>query len=228
MLPAPEDVKTVLSRSALLGGLGARDLSLIASKAEHLSVAENQIVFHHGDEGDALYILVSGALEVSVISVEGKKLSLNILQPGEVFGEISALDGLPRTATIVAMRGSHLLRVPGSSINRLLADNPQFAKNLIVVLCSRVRWINQQVEDFFLLNTESRLANRLLLLHKKFSDDDGILHLSQSELSEFLGTTRETVNKTMQSWRSRNLIELGRGHTRIVRLDVLSAIANPA
>ena len=167
------------------------------------------MLFHQGDVGDALYVLLSGTLEVSIVSSEGKKLSLNMLKAGEIFGEIGALDGKERTATVAARDECRLIRIHRDSIAQLVRHHPEFAAELLSVLCSRIRWISRQVEDLAMLNAESRLANRLLLLHERFADGDEVLHISQSELSEFLGTSRETVNKTLQSWRARKLHRVG-------------------
>ena len=118
-----------------------------------------------------------------------------------------------------------LRRIGRSELLELFRDDPDIAAELVGILCARLRWISQQVEDLALLNVEGRVASRLIILHRKFSDASGQLHISQSELADFLGITRETTNKVLQSWRAAGLIDLSRGAIRICNHHALSEVA---
>lgn len=216
-----------VSRSDLMCCLSKEELEELAKSAQPKILKKGQALFHHRDAGDGLYAVSVGVLEASILSAQGKKMSLNMMKAGDVVGEISALDHQPRTATVIAQTDCLLFRIGGAAIHDLIATNPRFAQELVKVLCARLRWINQQVEDMALLNTESRLASRLLLLYDKFSDDTGTLKISQSDLSEFLGSSRQTVNKTLQAWRSEGVVDLGRGTLKVLDVDELRNLALP-
>jgi len=185
--------------------------------------SKGELLFSYGDESDALFIVQKGEIEVFLLTEEGKKLSLNVLKPGEIFGEIGVLDGGKRTAFAEAKNRSTVKRIPRNLIVEKIRDgsDPEFAYYLINVLCSRIRWINEQVEHLAISGVEERLANKLVILHLKFSDENGVLNLSQSELSEFLGTSRETVNKIVNNWRSQGFVQLSRGAVQIKDLAAL-------
>ena len=178
-----------------------------------------QILFSQGDESDALFVIEQGEIEIFLLTKDGKKLSLNVLTTHEIFGEIGVLDGGSRTAFAIAKNHSVVKKIAKREILEEIHENSKFAIHMIEVLCSRIRWINEQVEHLAIPEVEERLAKKLVILHNKFSDKNGSLNLSQSEISEFLGTSRETVNKVLQAWRSKGHIELSRGSLKIVNLD---------
>ena len=214
-----------LARSQLIGELGEESLKHLEALGKRVELDAGEVLFFQEDAGDSIYIVETGSIEISILSVSGKKLALNVMQAPDVFGEIAALDGGPRTATATTLEPSTLLRFDRAEILQEIKNRPELAANLIQILCARLRWVSQQVEDLAMLNIEGRLASRLLILHKKFSDKYGKLHLSQSELAEFLGATRESINKILQEWRASGLIELSRGAVKVCDWDGLSAIA---
>ena len=138
--------------------------------------SKGELLFSYGDESDALFIVQKGEIEVFLLTEEGKKLSLNVLKPGEIFGEIGVLDGGKRTAFAEAKNRSTVKRIPRNLIVEKIRDgsDPEFAYYLINVLCSRIRWINEQVEHLAISGVEERLANKLVILHLKFSDENGV------------------------------------------------------
>ena len=214
-----------LKRSDLIGDLSAESLAYLGSLAQQVELQPGTTLFFQDDDGDAAFIVEKGSIEISVMSENGKKLSLNVMQPPDVFGEIAALDGGPRTATATTLEATTVFRFDRSHLEQAIHERPEVAIDLIRILCARLRWVSQQVEDLALLDIEGRLAHRLLLLHRKFSDEDGCIHLSQSEIADFLGATRESINKVLQVWRAKGLIELSRGSVWVKNHDRLAAIA---
>lgn len=214
-----------LKRSKLIGDLSAESLEYLGRLAQHVELQSGTALFFQDDDGDAAYIVEKGSIEISVMSERGKKLSLNVMQPPDVFGEIAALDGGARTATATTLEETTVLRFDRTHLEQAIRDRPEVAIDLIRILCARLRWVSQQVEDLALLDIEGRLAHRLLLLHRKFSDENGCIHLSQSEIADFLGATRESINKVLQGWRAKGLIELSRGSIWVRNQDRLAAIA---
>ena len=144
----------------------------------------------------------------------GKEVFLNIMEPGDAFGEIALLDGSPRTATATAMARTELIVIPREAFSALLQSQPQLATHLIQLLCKRVRWTAEQMEDTALLSVPARLAKRLLSLASALGREPQRgtkITLSQEELAQFLGLSRQIVNQHLQTWRVQNWISLGRG-----------------
>ncbi len=217
----------VLGHSDLIGDLSAESLDYLGDIGERIQLDRNAVLFFQDDPGDAIYVVQSGSVEISILSPSGKKLSLNVMRAPDVFGEIAALDGGPRTATATCLEKTVLLRFGRGKLREAMLERPEVAVDLIAILCARLRWVSQQVEDLAMRNLEGRLARRLLILHHKFSDERGNLQFSQSELADFLGVTRESTNKTLQSWRSQGLISLSRGSIKINNPDGLASVATP-
>lgn len=215
-----------LRRSKLIGDLSEESLMVLESLAKRVTHPAGSSLFTHGDPGDALYIVESGSVEICMYSEGGKKLSLNVMRPPDVFGEIAALDGGARTANATILEPATLLKFKRSHIVSAIRAHPETAVDLIEILCQRLRWVTQQVEDLAMLDIESRLANRLAILHRKFADPKGVLHLSQQEIADFLGATRESINKILQRWRTEGIVTLTRGSIRVAQPERLEAIAN--
>ncbi len=214
-----------LRGSRIIGDLSEASLQRIGKLARRIKLGAREALFTQDDPGNAFYVIEAGSIEISILARSGKKLSLNVMRPPDVFGEIAALDGGRRTATATALEECVVLRFSRVDIQHEISTRPKLALDLIQILCARVRWINQQVQDLAMLNVEERLAHRLLILHRKFADDDGHLRLSQSELADFLGAPRESINKVLQGWRAKKLIELSRGSVKVVDQAILGNIA---
>lgn len=217
-----------VSNAPLFETLSGDSIKCLKSFGRSIVLDEGETLFVQGDEGDALFIVESGKIEISTIGSTGKKLTLNVMGHQEVFGEIAALDGGPRTASACALEKTIVSRIARTDILQAAKDRPEIAQELINFLCVRVRWVSQQVEDFGLLGVEGRLAHRLLILDEKFFAGSGVINLSQSELAEFLGATRESVNKILQTWADRELIELSRGTVTILLHDSIEELASRA
>lgn len=218
--------RDALKHSIILGELQPNSLDSFSKIGRRVNLDAGSTLFHQGDPGDAVYVIESGSVEISILSESGKKLSLNLMGPFDVFGEIAALDGGARTATATTLEPTTLLQYSRLDLQNVMLQHPQIAIDFIAVLCRRLRWVSQQVEDLALLDVESRLARRLLILHAKFSDESGLIHLSQSELADFLAVSRESINKVLQTWRAEGLIELSRGAVRVCDQTGLAEIAN--
>ena len=220
------DLAPHFGESTMFSGVSPETVHLIFKPAIRLRFEAGEIVFFQDDLGDALYMVEDGSIEISVMTSEGKKLSLNIMESKDVFGEIAVLDGGPRTATATALEPSSLLTVKQQDVVKLMRENSTVANDLIVMLCGRLRWTSQLVEDFGLLGIQGRMANRLSILHRKHADNNGVLHISQNELADFLGATRESTNKFLQNWRQQGIIALSRGTLQILDHGRLSHLAS--
>lgn len=189
-------------------------------------VARGQDLFQQGDEGDAIYLLKSGSLEISSLSDDGRKLTLNVLKSGDIFGEIALVDGGCRSATVTALEDSNLLRIGRQRLLAEFSDNPDLALELLRLLIRRIRWISAQLENHAFHSLEVRLARRLLFLAGQVSDRNGRVPVSQSALADHVGATREAVSKKLSEWKQLGIVEIGRGNLTICDGHALSDIAS--
>jgi CRP-like cAMP-binding protein len=194
-------------------------LERIAALATQRAYRSGEIVFSHGDAGDALFAVVTGKIRISTGSAAGREIFLNIMEPGDTFGEIALLDGGPRTATATAIAAAELVSIRRGPLFELLEREPRTALELLRLCGERLRWTSGLLEDAALLDAPARLAKRLLSLdelHGEKRGDGRVVRISQEELGSFLGISRQSVNEQLQEWRAKGWVELGRG-TVVVR-----------
>ena len=191
---------------------------------------KGQVLFDAGDPGDALFAVVDGALEISVYSEDGRKLSLDIMRPGAILGEITLFDPGPRTATATALEPTLLRRVRHSDVLIEIRKSPDLAIDLIHLAGQRMRYMNRQLNEQVFLPVSLRLARKVLYLTQNAGTDpdkEVRLKLSQSELAEFVGATREAVSKTLSIWKKEGVVEATRGGIKVLDRTALELIAEP-
>jgi CRP-like cAMP-binding protein len=223
----PITAKTVIERDNLFRGLPKATLERIAALGRRRVYEEGAVIFMRGDPGDSLCGVVSGRVRISASRPGGKEVFLNIMGPGDSFGEIALLDGMPRTATATAMMRTELSIIQRDQFVSLLGTEPQLARHLIKLLCTRVRWTAQLMEDSALLSVPARIAKRLLSLaelHGRTTAAGIKLVISQEELAQFLGVSRQIVNQHLQTWKSAGWIQLGRGNVTVGNVRCLEAL----
>ncbi|QDY98992.1 Crp/Fnr family transcriptional regulator [Nitratireductor mangrovi] len=189
-------------------------------------VQAGQNLFMQDDEADRVYGVLNGTVEIAIYSEGGRKLVANIETAKSLIGEIGALDGGLRTATATCLTDSVLVSVSRRQLFDRIEAHPQLASAMIGLLCARLRWVSAELGDQALLKIEARLAKRLLFLSELIPDEEGWIRISQSELAEFLGATRESVNKTLTDWRRLGVIEIRRGGLKIVNGRALERIGS--
>ena len=168
------------------------------------------MLFSQGDPGDLFYVIEQGEIEISVLANDGRKLALDILRDGEVFGEI-ALFGGDRTATAAALADCVLRQIRRADVLATLRRKPDLALDFIAALCDRLSSLSRKLEERAFLPVSVRLANRLLYLDAKLGDA-GRVTVSQADLADFVGATREGMAKVLAVWRSQ---QLGRPFPRV-------------
>ncbi len=226
-------VQTILERNRLFRGLPPLTLQQLAGLAVRRSYAEGASVFYQAGPGDALYGVVTGKVLISASSPEGKEIFLNIMEPGDTFGEIALLDGQPRTATASTTAPSELMMIMREPFLALLHREPRLVDHLLQLLCQRVRWTSGLAEESALLGVPARLARRLLSLaelHGRGSNGSE-LTISQEEVARFLGLSRQIVNQHLQHWKARGWVALGRGKITLTDDEALRRLvagAEPA
>jgi CRP-like cAMP-binding protein len=219
---------TIIERNRLFQGLPPATLLQLAQLAVRRPCAEGAIVFSQGDPGDSLYGVVTGKIRISASSRSGKEVFLNIMEPGDSFGEIALLDGQPRTATACAMAPSELVIIRREHFLAMLEREPKLVNHLLQLLCQRVRWTSGLAEDSALLDVPARLARRLIILgkfHGRATAAGIRLAISQEELARFLGLSRQIVNQHLQHWKTEGWVDLGRGSIVVRNEPALQSVA---
>jgi CRP-like cAMP-binding protein len=210
--------KMMLQRSPLFRGLAAPVLERIAALAVQRAWRRGEILFRSGDPGDALYGVVTGRIRISTGNADGREIFLNIMEPGDTFGEIALLDGGTRTATATAIEASELVSIRRAPLFELLEREPKSALELLRLCGERLRWTSGLLEDAAFLDAPARLAKRLLSLGELHGEKAGggyRIRISQEELANFLGVSRQAVNEQLQDWKARGWVELGRGSVTV-------------
>jgi CRP/FNR family cyclic AMP-dependent transcriptional regulator len=196
---APDNVASLLARTELFGGLPPNALAEVANRFHTVQFKRGQTIYERGDAGNALYLIRSGQIRFSVVSGDGRELSVRVAKAGEIIGEIAVLDRQPRTATAVALTAVTANSLARTDLDRLLLQEPQLARNAIDFLCQRLRDTTDQLELIALYPVEVRLARFLLVALKGQSAQSGKripleLGFSQGELAQLLGASRPKVN----------------------------------
>jgi len=201
-------------------------LRLLNSVATEVELKEGEVLFEQGDTGDALYAIMSGTLEFSIISREGRKLSLDVMRPGALFGEIALFDPGTRTASVTALEGSRVRGVKNADVLAAIRETPGLGIDMIQLAGERMRWMSSQLNEHVFLPMPARLARKILYLTVDGSEQLSLLTLSQAELAEFVGATREAVSKTLSLWKKAGVIDASRGGVKVIDRNALQVMAD--
>lgn len=182
-------------------------------------------LFLQEDRADRVFGLIDGSVEISIYSIDGQKLVANMQTAPNIIGEIGALDGGLRTATAICRTDCLIVSLDRPQLLRRIEESPVLARSMLQLVCRRVRWVSESLGDQAFLSVEARLAKRLILLDKILADPAGWIAISQNEIGEFLGATRESVNKLLNGWKSRALIDVRRGHVKVINARGLRRLA---
>ena len=213
----------LLGMNPLFAGLGEEAIRAIAGLCTKRQLESGEMLFQKGDKGDALYGVRRGRIRIETGTASGGRLALNVLGPGDLFGEIALFDGQPRTADAIAAEPSELFTVRRSDFLGYLEREPRVTLRLLELLCQRIRWVSDRMEEAVLMPLHARLARRLCALADDFGSE---VHISQEELGVYVGAARESVNRQLQEWRRAGIIELRRGRISLIDMDRLTAAAN--
>jgi CRP/FNR family transcriptional regulator, cyclic AMP receptor protein len=190
--------------------------------AKHTSVKRGATIFAKGDPGNSLFAIMSGTVKISLSSSQGRNAILNLIGAGELVGEVAVLGGKGRTADATASTDCEILVIDRRDFVPFVRSQPVLAMKFIELLCDRLRHTSEQVEQLILLNLPGRLASALLGLTEKRSLDldSRTIAVTQQEISEMVGMTRESINKQLRTWAACGWVQLKRGG--IVVLDANS------
>lgn len=222
MSPAP--TVAALARTTIFGSLDEAALQRVADESVEASYRPGAVVFAQGDPGDCLYVVTSGRLKLQVRIRGVDTLMLTTLRAPDTFGELAVIDRGPRSATVVALEPSTLLAVARSTVLALLSDRPEVTEALLRGLGATVRRLTEQAADLALLDLTGRVAKLLVTLGDQQLGPDAQdaagqvleLRLTQTDMAQMVGGTRQSVNQILSGFTARGLIEV-RGRTVVLR-----------
>jgi CRP/FNR family transcriptional regulator, cyclic AMP receptor protein len=210
-----------LGRIPIFTGLDAHDLEELEASLVLRRYSRGQVMFHKGDEGGNLYMLRSGRVKVAIPSPQGEEVILAILSAGEILGELSLIDGKPRSATVEALEDTEALCLRREDFMRFLSTRFDAVQRVLEVLSGRLRDTDSLLAETHFLDTTSRIAKKMLYLGKVFGVEEqgrtriGV-RITQRDLASMVGATRESVNKQIRWFREHGIVQFEDGYLTIL------------
>lgn len=217
----------VLRKHPIFCDLSPEAFEQLCRYAKHATLKRGSTIFSKGDAGNSLVAVISGTVKISISSPDGRSAILNLIGPGEIFGEVAVLDGHARTADATANTNCEIFVIDRREFLPFVRGQPALAMKFIELLCARLRWTSDQVEQVILQDLPGRLASALLRLTERRKPAQGCLTIAitQQEISEMVGMTRESINKQLRAWASRNWVRLEHGAIVVLDVEALQALA---
>ena len=217
----------VVRRAPLFTALDEAAAVSLRASMDSVKIAKGSILFKEGDDGEHLYVIIDGKLKLGTSSGDGRENLLSILGPGEMFGELSLFDPGPRTSTATPVKDAKLLSLSHEKVIPWLKQNPEVSLQLLTRLSQRLRRTNEAVGDLVFSDVPGRVAKALIDLGDRFgkTTPEGLLvnhDLTQEELAQLVGASRETVNKALADFAGRGWLKLDGRSVLIADVDRLS------
>lgn len=212
---------SIIARIPLFERMSPEEREELRGMMSQTTLRRGEVLFNEGDSGDRLYILLTGKVKLGHTSVDGRENLLAVLGPGEIVGELTLFDPGPRSATATAVATTELLALEHNQLMGFIDSHPTLAKDMLRALAVRLRLTNTALADLVFSDVPGRVAKALLDLAERFGapTEDGIHvphDLTQEELAQLVGASRETINKSLAEFSSRGWIRLeGRAVTLI-------------
>ena len=224
---ALEGARRSLGECILFRGLSPDERKVLVAQARIRNFSTGDTIFLMGSSGDSMMAVLEGTVRISVPSPEGKEIVLAILQPGELLGEIALLDGKERTADARAMTDCSLAILERRAVLAFLERHPSGCLSLIEVLCRRLRHSDQQIAEMVFLDLPARLAKALLRMSSVANGRATTrIQLSQRELGNFVGSSRESINKCLREWQRSGIVRIDDNKITITKRAALKALSD--
>jgi CRP/FNR family transcriptional regulator, cyclic AMP receptor protein len=225
--PAAGNKLAVLRKHPYFSDLEPEAFDQLCRYAKHTTLKRGVAICSKGDPGTSLYAVISGTVKISTSSADGRSAILNLIGPGEIFGEVALLDGLARTADATANTNCEIFVIDRREFIPFVKSQPALAMKFIELLCMRLRWTSDQVEQVILQNLPGRLASALIRLTEKHKLAPGgrTITVTQQEISEMVGMTRESINKQLRVWAARKWVRLEHGAIVVLDAESLQELA---
>jgi CRP-like cAMP-binding protein len=198
------EVAAWLGRSVVFSGLDPDELRRLAGIAREMTLPPGGTLFSQGEESDGLYIVMTGIIRIYLTADDGREATISLLEDGEMIGEIALIDGLPRSAGAAALTETRLVFIPHRSFCDLLDSSTKLARQVLLMLCERLRAANGQVDQAIFHDLRYRLVvllRQIAVIHGRIEKDMAVvdLDLTQGMLAQMLGASREAVNKQLRA-----------------------------
>ncbi|MFE7632289.1 Crp/Fnr family transcriptional regulator [Kocuria sp. NPDC057446] len=203
----------VLRRAPLFASLDDQAFAALTEELTEVDLSRGSTLFHEGDPGDQLYFIVSGKIKLGRTAPDGRESLVAIMGPGELFGEMALFDPSPRSTSATAVSETRLAGLKHDNLKKVIERSPDVSAQLLQALARRLRRTNESLADLVFSDVPGRVAKALLDLADRFGRPatDGILvahELTQEELAQLVGASRETVNKALAEFVQRGWIRL--------------------
>ena len=217
----------VLRKHPMFCDLDPEALDQLCRYAKHSTFKRGATILSKGDPGNSLLVVASGTVKISVSSADGRSAILNLIGPGEITGEVAVLDGQARTADAIAHTNCEIFTIDRREFLPFVRSQPALAMKFIELLCARIRLTSDQVEQVILQDLPGRLASALIRLTEKHKTSTGgrTIAVTQQEISEMVGMTRESINKQLRAWAVRNWVRLEHGAIVVLNVGMLRELA---
>jgi CRP/FNR family transcriptional regulator, cyclic AMP receptor protein len=212
--------RTFLEGMPLFAGLGEASLLTLAREGRFARVEKGQFIFFQSDSSEKVYIVRSGLVSIVLESPDGREMVINEMHPGDFFGEVGVLTRQPRSTSAIARSESVVLELPRQTFLGILAAEPALARRILEITANRLRGSSERESALAFLDAQARLA-RLLLQLEQQAPEKGYVTISQEELAQRTGQTRQTVAKALGRWRRAGWLITGRGHIMLLNRDAL-------
>jgi len=218
---------SILRNHPIFCDLEPEALEQLCRYAKHSTLKRGATIFSKGDPGNSLFAVISGTVKISISSADGRNAILNLIGAGQIFGEMSVLDGQARSADATANTNCEIFAIDRREFLPFMRSQPELAMKFIELLCTRLRWTSDQVEQVILQNLPGRLAGALIRLTEKdkLAPEGHTIAITQQEISEMVGMTRESINKQLRIWAGRNWVRLEHGAIVVLDTGALQVLA---
>jgi CRP/FNR family cyclic AMP-dependent transcriptional regulator len=214
------DARNFLEDLQLFAGLAEASLLSLARASRFVQVEKGQFIFFQADPAEKVYIVRSGLVSIVLGSPDGREMVINEMRPGDLFGEVGVLTRQPRSTSAVVRAGGVLLELPSKDFLGILGSEPALARRILDMTANRLRGSSERESALAFLDAQARLA-RLLLQLEQQAPEKGYVTISQEELAQRTGQTRQTVAKALGRWRRAGWLITGRGHIMLLNRDAL-------
>jgi CRP-like cAMP-binding protein len=222
----PERAAHFLGATELFEGLDPTTLLHVAERCIDRSYKKGQLIFHQGDQGATLFLVVEGLVKVLVPSSEGGEMVLVTIAPPQTFGEIALVDGGPRSASAEAVEDTRVIALARATMLELLAEHPELTDALLTSLGRIIRRLTEQASDLVFLDLHGRVAKLLTRLASERGEttEEGVildLHLTQTDLASMVGGSRQSVNQILRAFETRGYLEVSGRSILVKQPEVL-------
>lgn len=214
-------VVDILRRVPLFAHVGDEELGRLAAMARERPYPRNSVIVFADDPGDALYVVAAGQVKVVLVGEDGREVILAVLGPGDFFGELALIDDEPRSAHVMAMDDARLLVLRRDDFERVLEAYPRIALALLRALSRRLRRADDQIGALVMLDVYGRVARVLVDL----GEDGQVRGVTHATIAQMVGSTRETVSRTIRELAERGLIVVTREGIQLADPTALRAAA---